>query len=286
MSSDIPPLYEDLGKASRDVFSKGFDYPKIKLSLKTKTDTGVEFDTNGTHDLDKSRTSGSMKTKLKFPEHGVTFTETWDTSANLSTELNYEPSKVEGLKLSLGGSWSPNNGQRSVTFSTEYKRQYFSFDGDVILQQLTGPAVRGAAVFLYKGWYAGYQAGYEVNSAKMTANNIALGYKGTDFTCHSSCSNLADCLASVHHKISNKTEVSMSTTYNVQSSTPGMAVGMKCLLDKGGVVKAKVNHTGQIGLGYSQDLRDGIKLSLSSLIEARNVSTGGHKLGLALDFES
>ena len=46
-----------------------------------------------------------------------------------------------------------------------------------------------------------------------------------------------------------------------------------------------MNHNGQIGLGYSQNLRDGVKLSLSSLIEARNMSTGGHKLGLALDFE-
>ena len=68
------------------------DYPKVKLSLKTKTDSGVvsverklfrsfcvliqfprlmqEFETNGSHDLDKSRTSGSMKTKLKFPEQG------------------------------------------------------------------------------------------------------------------------------------------------------------------------------------------------------------------------
>ena len=30
-----------------------------------------EFDTNGSHDLDKGRTSGCMKTKLKFPEQGI-----------------------------------------------------------------------------------------------------------------------------------------------------------------------------------------------------------------------
>ena len=38
--------------------------------------------------------------------------------------------------------------QRAVTFGTEYKRQYFSFDGNVTLQQVTGPALQGAAVFL------------------------------------------------------------------------------------------------------------------------------------------
>ncbi|XP_003384452.1 PREDICTED: voltage-dependent anion-selective channel protein 2-like [Amphimedon queenslandica] len=284
--ADVPPVFADLGKAARDVFNKGFDYPKIKLSLKTKTESGVEFDTNGSHDLDKGRTSGCMKTKLKFPEQGVTFTESWSTGADLNTELTYEPSKVEGLQLSLEGSWSPNNGQRAVTFGTEYKRQYFSFDGNFTLQQVTGPALQGAAVFLYKGWYAGYQAGYEINSAKMTANNISLGYRGNGYTVHSSCTNLADCMASVHHKISDKTEVGLMTTYNVQSSNPGLAVGTKTVLDGGAVVKAKVNQTGQIGLGYSENLRDGVKLSLSSLIEARNISTGGHKLGVSIEFES
>ena len=39
-------------------------------------------------------------------------------------------------------------------------------------------------------------------------------------------------------------------------------------------------------MGYSQTLRDGVKLNLSTLIEARNINTGGHKLGLAIDFES
>lgn len=47
-----------------------------------------------------------------------------------------------------------------------------------------------------------------------------------------------------------------------------------------------MNHNGQIGLGYSENLRDGVKLSLSSLIEARNISTGGHKLGVSIEFES
>ena len=40
--------------------------------------------------------------------------------------------------------------------------------------------------YSYKGWYAGYQAGYEINSAKMTANNISLGYRGDGYTVHSS----------------------------------------------------------------------------------------------------
>ena len=51
------------------------------------------------------------------------------------------------ISLSLSLSLSLSR-QRAVSFGTEYKRQYFSFDGNLTLQQVTGPSVLGAAVFL------------------------------------------------------------------------------------------------------------------------------------------
>ncbi len=36
--------------------------------------------------------------------------------------------------------------------------------------------------FRYNGWYGGYQVGYNTSNAKLTANNVAVGYQGTDFT--------------------------------------------------------------------------------------------------------
>lgn len=49
--------------------------------------------------------------------------------------------------------------------------------------------------------------------------------------------------------------------------------------------QAKVNNQGQVGVSYSQNVRDGVKLTLSTLVEGRNLNAGGHKLGVALDFE-
>ncbi len=34
----------------------------------------------------------------------------------------------------------------------------------------------------YNGWYGGYQVGYNTANAKLTANNVAVGYQGADFT--------------------------------------------------------------------------------------------------------
>lgn len=47
-----------------------------------------------------------------------------------------------------------------------------------------------------------------------------------------------------------------------------------------------MNNNSQVGVAYTQRLRDGIKLTLSSLIDAKNLNQGGHKIGLGLDMEA
>ena len=50
-----PPAYGDLGKASRDVFGKGFHFGLVKLDVKTKTSTGVEFASSGQSNIDTGK---------------------------------------------------------------------------------------------------------------------------------------------------------------------------------------------------------------------------------------
>lgn len=38
-----PTTYGDLGKSAKDVFGKGYHFSLMKLELKTKTASGVEF---------------------------------------------------------------------------------------------------------------------------------------------------------------------------------------------------------------------------------------------------
>jgi hypothetical protein len=87
-------------------------------------------------------------------------------------------------------------------------------------------------------------------------------------------------------QVSDKTEVGLMTTYNWQTSNVSLGMAGKYVMDDGAVMKTKVNNQGQIGVSYAQDLRSGVKLTLSGMLEGRNVQAGGHKFGLALDFES
>lgn len=282
--TDIPPFFDALGKSSRDLFKKGYDFPKIRLNLKTKTESGVEFETDGSHDLNKCRTTGSLQTKLKFPTYGLTFTETWSTTADLNAELNFEPKKVQGLKLTLVSNWTPSSGTKSAKVKASYSREKFAVDADTDIQ-VTGPIVRASAVFMHKGWYGGYQIGYSPSDSRLTANDAVVGYNGGDFTVHSSLSNLSDCMASVYHKVSNKTEVGLQSTYNVQTGNPTLALASKYTSDTGEIFRGKVNNKGEIGIGYTQKINS-VKVTLSSLVEGQNISTGGHKLGVSLEFES
>lgn len=89
------------------------------------------------------------------------------------------------------------------------------------------------------------------------------------------------------------------------SSNTRFGIGAKYDLDRDASIRAKVNNTSQIGLGYQQRLRDGkiliiivlhvfifsafylgITLTLSALIDGKNFNSGGHKIGLALELEA
>lgn len=105
-----PPAYSDLGKNARDVFGKGYHFGLWKLDLKTKTNSGVEFTSAGHSNQDTGKVFGSLETKYKVKEYGLTFSEKWNTDNTLSSEVAVENQLVKGLKLSFDGSFAPQTG--------------------------------------------------------------------------------------------------------------------------------------------------------------------------------
>jgi len=74
--------------------------------------------------------------------------------------------------------------------------------------------------------------------------------------------------------------------WTASKNETSFGIGCKYALDSNASLRAKVNNSSQIGLGYQQKLRDGVTLTLSSLIDGKNFNQGGHKLGLALELEA
>ena len=81
----VPPTYADLGKSARDVFTKGYGFGLIKLDLKTKSENGLEFTSSGSANTETTKVTGSLETKYRWTEYGLTFTEKWNTDNTLGT---------------------------------------------------------------------------------------------------------------------------------------------------------------------------------------------------------
>uniref|UniRef100_A0A4W5RCI7 Non-selective voltage-gated ion channel VDAC3 n=1 Tax=Hucho hucho TaxID=62062 RepID=A0A4W5RCI7_9TELE len=256
----VPPAYSDLGKAAKDIFSKGYGFGIVKLDLKTKAQSGVEFATSGSSNTDTGKAAGNLETKYKVKELGLSFNQKWNTDNTLTTEVSIEDQLAKGLKLALDTSFVPNTGKKSAKLKTGYKRDFINLGCDLDFD-MAGPTVHAAAVLGYEGWLAGYQMAFDTAKSKLSQNNFALGYKAGDFQLH--------------------TNVNDGTDNNTR-----FGIGAKYQLDKDASLSAKVNNASLIGVGYTQALRPGVKLTLSALIDGKNFNAGGHKVGMGFELEA
>jgi len=282
-----PPKYADVGKDAKDIFSKGFNYGFLKFEGKTKTkEPKVEFKTNLNSNTDSGKVVGSLETKYKCSDYGITLTEKWSTDNVLNTEVKIEDQLAKGLDLSFNTSFAPNTGKKSGSVKSEFKHDYIRLNCDVDFD-FAGPTVHGAAVLGYEGFLAGYQMSFDSSKSKLTKSNFAFGYEGKDFTLTTNVNNLQEFTGSVHHKVAKGLEAAVALGVQADSGNTTFAVGGKYKLDGDSSVSMKVNNSSHLGCGFSHQLRDGIKLNLSSLIDCKNINAGGNnKFGIGLEFEA
>ncbi|MEJ1284954.1 voltage-dependent anion channel 3 [Cricetulus griseus] len=250
------PTYCDLGKAAKDVFNKGYGFGMVKIDLRTKSCSGVEFSTSGHAYTDTGKASGNLETKYKVCDYGLTFTQKWNTDNTLGTEVSWENKLADGLKLTLDTIFVPNTGKKSGKLKASFRRDCFSLGSNVDID-FSGPTIYGWAVLAFEGWLAGYQMSFDTAKSKLSQNNFALGYKAEDFQLHTHVNDGTEFGGSIYQKVNEKVETS-----------------------------AKVNNASLIGLGYTQTLRAGVKLTLSALIDGKNFNAGGHKVGLGFELEA
>lgn len=281
----IPPSYGDLGKSAKDLFSKGFNYGTYKVETKTKSVTGTEFKVNGSQNHDSQKFSGSLETKYKCSDYGVTLVEKWNTDNTLGAELTVEDQLVKGLKMTFEGQFAPQTGKKSAKIKTGYKQEYFNGCCDVDFD-FAGPTIHGSAVTEYKGWLAGYQMSFDTSKSKLAKSNFAVGYKSKDIELHTSVNDGTEFGGSIFHKVNNKTEVGVELAWTSGSNATKFGIATKYLASDSTTVRARLNNASQIGLSHQHKLREGITFTTSCLVEGKNFNAGGHKVGMGIEFEA
>ena len=77
-----PPSYSDIGKQARDVFGKGYHFGLVKLDVKSKTSSGVEFSAGGSSSTDGGKVTG---TKFSLVTASETFAVETPSPHNIAT---------------------------------------------------------------------------------------------------------------------------------------------------------------------------------------------------------
>jgi voltage-dependent anion channel protein 2 len=279
------PTYGDLGKSSKDVFGKGYHFGLMKLDVKTKTNNGVEFNAASSSNTDNGKVVGNLETKYKFKEHGITVTEKWNTDNNISATIDVQDQLMKGLKLTFDSSFSPATGAKSGKVKAELKHDMCTLNSDVDLN-MGGPMVNASAVIGHGGWLAGYQMAFDTSKSKLTKNNFGVGFSTKDFTLHTNVNDGQVFGGSVYQRVNSQLETGVNLGWTSSNNATNFGIGCKYSLDKDANIRAKINNSSQVGLGYQQKLRDGVTLTLSTLIDGKNFNQGGHKVGVALELSA
>ncbi|KAF5299846.1 hypothetical protein FQA39_LY11383 [Lamprigera yunnana] len=260
-----PPSYPDLGKNAKDVFSKGYHFGLIKVDCKTKTGSGVEFNTSGTSNQESGMVFGSLETKYKVKEYGMTFSEKWNTDNTLGTEITVQNQFINGLKLGADCTFTPQTGNKTGRVKTAFQNENVNLNLDVDLD-MAGPIISGSGVIGYQGWLAGYQAEFDTQRTELTKNNFALGFSTGDFILHTNVDandDGHDYGGSIYQKISPQLETGIQLSWSSGSNDTKFGIGAKYNLDPDVSIRAKVNNASQV--------------------DGKNFNDGEHKIGLALE---
>ncbi|TKS86899.1 Voltage-dependent anion-selective channel protein 2 [Collichthys lucidus] len=229
----VPPSYSDLGKAAKDIFSKGYGFGVVKLDLKTKLQSGVEFNTSGSSNTETGKAAGSLKTKYKMKELG--------------------PEQLRP-QVALDMSFVLNTGKKSSKLKTGYKRDRVNLGCDV---GFAGLIIHAAAVLGYEGWLAGYQMAFDTAKSKLAQNNFTLGYRAGDFQLHTNNNDRTEFGGSIYQKVNVELEAAITLGWTAGSNNTrfGFGIAAKYKLDKDASLSAKVNNANLFGVGYTQSLR-------------------------------
>ncbi|RWS12547.1 voltage-dependent anion-selective channel-like protein [Dinothrombium tinctorium] len=280
-----PPCFGDLGKQARDLFTKNYHLGIIKLDVKTKTPSGVEFAVNGTSNNDTGRVTASLETKHTLKEYGLTLKEKWNTDNTLNTEITLEDKLMKGVKVGLNGSFAPQSGKKTGNFKSAFKHEFVHVNGDVDMDY-AGVLLHGAVVLGYQGWLAGAQLSFEPSKNKLSKTNFSIGYQTPEFVLHTSLNDGQEFTGSVYQRVNEKLESGIQMAWSSANNTTRFGLGCVYKFDDDTSLRGKVNNNSQIGLGFTHRLRRGISLTLCALIDGKNFNQGGHKLGMGFELEA
>ncbi|RKP01420.1 hypothetical protein CXG81DRAFT_12018 [Caulochytrium protostelioides] len=297
------PSFTDVGKPCNDLLKKDFPVGTVKVEGKFRTTNGVNFTTTAVRNNKDYSYSFDHEGKYAHKPLGLTLT-LGVSSANLVTaKAELLDQLARGLKTDVQAQVLTTSLTTNVRVSSEFKRSFLASSfksGAAIVARGNadihkGPLLSGDVAVSANNVVAGIEGAYDVQEKVVKRAAYVLGYINPEYKVSLHLLNGGKlCSLAYHHRVSRDVEAAVNTTLNpLGTSSLGdvsAEMGLKYVLDPATFVKAKLDTQGRLGLGYTQILRPGVKLSLGSVVEtgklaATAVDANNIKFGTAFVIE-
>uniref|UniRef100_A0A1I7W0Z8 Voltage-dependent anion-selective channel protein 3 n=1 Tax=Loa loa TaxID=7209 RepID=A0A1I7W0Z8_LOALO len=277
------PCYIDLGKAARELFTKGYNFGSLRVDTCSRSGENqeVEFSSAAVHTIATGKLAGNFDVKYRIPSYGVVLTEKWNTENLLGTIVEIQDRFARGLKLTLDSWYAPHNGKRSGRVKAEWVNRNVTCNLDVGLD--TGPQISFSGVTGLHGWLMGVQSAFDVSSSQLKSLSFAFGRVGTDYVLHSYVNDAREFGGSFYHNVAQNLEI--GAMFSWMTGEPGARFGlaMKYCPTHDLELKAKVGHDSKLAFALTHHLSKRLNLTLSSQFGMASF-TEGHKYGIGLNF--
>jgi hypothetical protein len=284
----MPPKFGDLSKSVKDLLvnDKGKDKYgcgelKLKYKFKASNGVGVTFDAKKTDQV--SFTNESTYTTAS----GIGLTEKFESSNKITLTAKAKDKFVKGLATTVEGVFLTSGGfdpKSMYTVKADYSTDGIMFDGKYNKGKLNSSFVYQ----LFGNWAVG--ATFE-NKGDIKPSNYALGlcYKDADMTANSKVSNNGnDIEASLFHTPSSAIDTGLIWKYDTAKNSNTINVGANYKLDDTASTKAMLfaGQTQSLSVGYTQQLRKEVELSMAAKVDILKLNGGDHSFGVGLVFSS
>ncbi|CAH0491999.1 unnamed protein product [Peronospora farinosa] len=276
-------LYKDIAKTAENVLRDDYDFSR-KLKIKTKATNGVTFTTEGDMASNKA-ILGKLSGTFTHQSSGVVFRKLQVTThGRLISEAELPNVFTKGLKLTAkveDGSLAKNTHTKRIgVFGWEYQQPSYSVNGTIDVGAST---VSKSAVYGFDNVLVGAQAAFNYNKSAVVDHNVALSYRGNDFTATLQTKKQFNVLSgSFHHHLSYDTVYSALFNYNLKSGQNTLSVGGRYNADKLTTYAGKVESDGHVSLALIQKIRPFLALTTSAHLDVKNFDGDAHKFGIGL----
>lgn len=257
----FPSQFNKLGKSCKDLLGKDYDFGVYSLTVKHKTQEGLEVETA----VKKGKsTSASNKVKTTVDKVGPVEVECCsDSGVALEATLNQLAKGVEAvIKTKVASLDKVPSGSATVSYSID------GFSAQVEVDFSAN--AKASAVIGHDGLSVGAQVA--VKGGELSDYNVASQLQQGNVTLALVTTNKADNLtASYFQKLNTGNLIGVEYSINNEKAEEcNLAIGSEYKLDDKTMLKSKINSCGCLAMALKHNLQNNIKVNLASSFDYQN----------------